>query len=69
MSSLKIRHLDIISGSGNVGLESLPRGATHCTFADFTNVGALTNANVEINIDWEMTATLTGAPAHLPQVH
>lgn len=29
-----IRHLDIFSGSGSVGLESLSRGATHCTFVD-----------------------------------
>jgi len=28
------RHLDIFSGSGSVGLESLSRGATHCTFVD-----------------------------------
>lgn len=28
------RHLDIFSGSGSVGLESLSRGASHCTFVD-----------------------------------
>lgn len=28
------RHLDIFSGSGSVGLESLSRGAAHCTFVD-----------------------------------
>jgi 16S rRNA (guanine966-N2)-methyltransferase len=28
------RHLDIFAGSGSVGLESLSRGATHCTFVD-----------------------------------
>ena len=36
-SSAKIRHLDIFSGSGSVGLESLSRGATHCTFVDFSD--------------------------------
>ena len=29
-----ISHLDIFSGSGSVGLESLSRGAQHCTFVD-----------------------------------
>ena len=28
------KHLDIFSGSGSVGLESLSRGAKHCTFVD-----------------------------------
>lgn len=28
------RHLDIFSGSGSVGLESLSRGSAHCTFVD-----------------------------------
>mmetsp|Transcript_8342 Transcript_8342/g.10559 ORF Transcript_8342/g.10559 Transcript_8342/m.10559 type:complete len:360 (+) Transcript_8342:206-1285(+) len=28
------RHLDIFSGSGSVGLESLSRGSVHCTFVD-----------------------------------
>ena len=28
------KHLDIFSGSGSVGLESLSRGAQHCTFVD-----------------------------------
>ena len=28
-------HLDIFAGSGSVGLESLSRGATSCTFVDF----------------------------------
>ena len=31
-----VRHLDLFSGSGSVGLESLSRGATHCTFCDFS---------------------------------
>ena len=30
------RHLDIFSGSGSVGLESLSRGASHCTFVDLS---------------------------------
>lgn len=33
---LATRHLDIFSGSGSVGLESLSRGATHCTFVDLS---------------------------------
>lgn len=28
------RHLDIFAGSGSVGIESLSRGAAHCTFVD-----------------------------------
>ena len=31
-----VRHLDIFAGSGSVGLESLSRGATHCTFVDLS---------------------------------
>lgn len=31
------RHLDVFAGSGNVGLESLSRGATECTFVDFSS--------------------------------
>lgn len=30
------KHLDIFSGSGSVGLESLSRGARHCTFVDLS---------------------------------
>mmetsp|Transcript_5667 Transcript_5667/g.8253 ORF Transcript_5667/g.8253 Transcript_5667/m.8253 type:complete len:332 (-) Transcript_5667:318-1313(-) len=30
------RHLDIFAGSGSVGLESLSRGAAHCTFVDLS---------------------------------
>jgi 16S rRNA (guanine966-N2)-methyltransferase len=30
----RTRHLDIFSGSGSVGLESLSRGVRHCTFVD-----------------------------------
>ena len=29
-----VRHLDCFSGSGSVGLESMSRGAKHCTFVD-----------------------------------
>ena len=32
-----VRHLDIFSGSGSVGLESLSRGASHCTFVDMSS--------------------------------
>lgn len=32
-----LRHLDLFAGSGSVGLESLSRGAAHCTFVDFAN--------------------------------
>lgn len=31
------RHLDIFSGSGSVGLESLSRGASFCTFVDLSD--------------------------------
>ena len=30
------RHLDVFAGSGNVGLESLSRGATECVFVDLS---------------------------------
>lgn len=30
------RHLDVFSGSGSVGIESLSRGAKSCTFIDFS---------------------------------
>ena len=33
-SSSTLRHLDLFAGSGSVGLESLSRGASHCTFVD-----------------------------------
>lgn len=32
----QVRHLDLFSGSGSVGLESMSRGAKHCTFCDFS---------------------------------
>jgi 16S rRNA (guanine966-N2)-methyltransferase len=31
-----VRHLDLFAGSGSVGLESLSRGAKHCTFCDLS---------------------------------
>jgi len=31
-----VRHLDLFSGSGSVGLESMSRGAKHCTFCDLS---------------------------------
>lgn len=36
-SPCRTRHLDIFSGSGSVGLESLSRGARHCTFVDMSS--------------------------------
>lgn len=42
------RHLDIFSGSGSVGLESLSRGAVHCTFVDLARDCCDTcNRNIE----------------------
>lgn len=35
-SPTPVRHWDIFAGSGSVGLESLSRGATHCTFVDLS---------------------------------
>jgi 16S rRNA (guanine966-N2)-methyltransferase len=32
-----VRHLDLFAGSGSVGLESLSRGASHCTFCDLSS--------------------------------
>jgi len=32
-----VRHLDLFSGSGSVGLEALSRGASHATFVDFAS--------------------------------
>ena len=43
------RHLDIFAGSGSVGLESLSRGASHCTFVDLSEDCC---AAVERNIKW-----------------
>lgn len=43
------RHLDIFAGSGSVGLESLSRGASHCTFVDFSQDCC---SAVERNIKW-----------------
>jgi 16S rRNA (guanine966-N2)-methyltransferase len=43
------RHLDVFAGSGSVGLESLSRGATHCTFVDFSdNCCACIERNLDI---------------------
>ena len=44
-----VRHLDLFAGSGSVGLESLSRGAKHCTFCDLSPdcCGA-----IERNINW-----------------
>lgn len=43
------RHLDIFAGSGSVGLESLSRGASHCTLVDLSQDCC---AAVERNIQW-----------------
>lgn len=43
------RHLDIFAGSGSVGLESLSRGAQHCTFVDLSDDCCRA---VERNIGW-----------------
>lgn len=43
------KHLDIFSGSGSVGLESLSRGAKHCTFVDLARDCCET---CERNINW-----------------
>jgi 16S rRNA (guanine(966)-N(2))-methyltransferase RsmD len=43
------RHLDIFAGSGSVGLESLSRGATHCTFVDLATDCC---AAIERNVQW-----------------
>jgi len=43
------RHLDIFSGSGSVGLESLSRGAHHCTFVDLSDDCCAASAR---NIKW-----------------
>jgi 16S rRNA (guanine(966)-N(2))-methyltransferase RsmD len=43
------RHLDIFSGSGSVGLESLSRGAAHCTFVDLSEDCC---SAIKRNVDW-----------------
>lgn len=51
------RHLDIFCGSGSVGLESLSRGAQHCTFVDLAqNCCDTTEKNIEkCQFDEEVT--------------
>lgn len=44
-----VRQLDLFSGSGSVGLESLSRGARHCTFCDLAPDCC---AAIERNIEW-----------------
>ena len=46
---LSTRHLDIFCGSGSVGLESLSRGAKHCTFVDLAQDCCDTTTR---NINW-----------------
>lgn len=48
-STTTVRHLDVFAGSGSVGLESLSRGATHCTFVDFAQ--ECTDC-IETNLGW-----------------
>jgi 16S rRNA (guanine966-N2)-methyltransferase len=43
------KHLDVFAGSGSVGLESLSRGAGHCTFVDFSKDCC---EAVERNVKW-----------------
>lgn len=54
-----IRHLDVFSGSGSVGLESLSRGATHCTFVDFSDDCC---AAIQRNMDWCFGPKTTATP-------
>jgi len=44
-----VRHLDCFSGSGSVGLESMSRGAKHCTFCDLAEDCC---AAISRNIPW-----------------
>jgi 16S rRNA (guanine966-N2)-methyltransferase len=50
-----IRHLDLYSGSGSVGIESLSRGASHATFVDFAkNCCEVAEKNVAwCGFDWD----------------
>lgn len=51
------RHLDIFAGSGSVGLESLSRKASHCTFVDLSENCC---AAIERNVEWcQFTAKAT----------
>ena len=43
------RHLDVFAGSGSVGLESLSRGAAHCTFVDLSDDCC---SAIERNVKW-----------------
>jgi len=44
-----VRHLDLFAGSGSVGLESMSRGAKHCTFCDLAEDCC---AAISRNIPW-----------------
>jgi len=44
-----VRHLDLFSGSGSVGLESMSRGAKHCTFCDLSEDCC---SAIQRNIGW-----------------
>ena len=63
-----VRHLDIFSGSGSVGLESLSRGATHCTFVDFSEDCC---AAAKRNMEWcfgPTTTTMTSTTMTRPSM-
>lgn len=49
MYDYPVRHLDLFSGSGSVGLESMSRGAKHCTFCDLAEDCC---AAISRNIPW-----------------
>ena len=60
-TSSKIRHLDIFAGSGSVGLESLSRGATHCTFVDFSmDCCTCIQRNIDLTRLGTVSATTSG---------
>ena len=60
------RHLDIFAGSGSVGLESLSRGATYCTFVDLApNCCDTITKNLKmIGIDKEEEEDMRAAVIH-----
>lgn len=43
------KHFDIFAGSGSVGLESLSRGASHCTFVDLSEDCC---SAIQRNLNW-----------------
>jgi 16S rRNA (guanine966-N2)-methyltransferase len=71
-TTIPCRHLDVYAGSGSVGLESLSRGATHCTFIDMnrdccrciqrnldhTGLGGSSNSNSNSNHHHHATSAI-----------